>query len=58
MPRAYKGRKNSKVEIKSWRSQKCFRATANAGFKKCYGVKRRHQMTCKTTKMKRHARAC
>jgi large subunit ribosomal protein L35 len=54
MPRAYKGCKT--VKLKSNRgAAKRFRATGS-GFK-CYGVKRRHQMTCKTTKMKRHARA-
>jgi large subunit ribosomal protein L35 len=54
MPRAYKGKKT--VKLKSNRgAAKRFRKTAG-GFK-CNGAKRRHQMTCKTTKMKRHARA-
>ena len=54
MPRAYKGAKV--VKLKSNRgASKRFRATANGGFK-CTSAKRRHQMTCKTTKMKRHAR--
>lgn len=54
MPRAYKGKKI--VKLKSNRgAAKRFRPKGK-GFK-CAGVKRRHQMTCKTTKMKRHARA-
>ncbi len=54
MPKAYKGK--NKVKLKSNRgAAKRFRATGN-GFK-CQSAKRRHQMTCKTTKMKRHARA-
>jgi len=53
MPRAYKGKKT--VKLKSNRgAAKRFRATAK-GFK-CKSAKRRHQMTCKTTKMKRQAR--
>lgn len=35
---------------------KRFRATANGGFK-ARSAKRRHMMHCKTTKLKRHARA-
>lgn len=35
---------------------KRFRATGNGGFK-CASAKRRHMMTCKSTKVKRHARA-
>ena len=55
MPRAYKGKKT--VKLKSNRgAAKRFRATGSGGFK-CSAAKRRHQMTCKTTKMKRHARA-
>lgn len=55
MPRAYKGAKT--VKLKSNRgAAKRFRAAGKGGFK-CNGAKRRHQMTCKTTKMKRHARA-
>lgn len=55
MPRAYKGAKT--VKLKSNRgAAKRFRAAGKGGFK-CSGAKRRHQMTCKTTKMKRHARA-
>lgn len=54
MPRAYKGQKT--VKLKSNRgAAKRFRAAGKGGFK-CTGAKRRHQMTCKTTKMKRHAR--
>jgi large subunit ribosomal protein L35 len=59
MPRAYKGKKT--VKLKSNRgAAKRFRAAGKkaSGKKrfKCFGAKRRHQMTCKTTKMKRHAR--
>lgn len=55
MPRAYKGAKT--VKLKSNRGAgKRFRATGKGGFK-CSAAKRRHQMSCKTTKMKRHARA-
>lgn len=55
MPRAYRGAKT--VKLKSNRgAAKRFRAAGKGGFK-CNGAKRRHQMTCKTTKMKRHARA-
>lgn len=54
MPRAYKGAK--KVKLKSNRgAAKRFRAAGKKGFK-CTSAKRRHQMTCKSTKMKRHAR--
>jgi large subunit ribosomal protein L35 len=35
---------------------KRFRATGNGGFK-CASAKRRHMMTCKSTKVKRQARA-
>lgn len=53
MPRAYRGQKT--VKLKSNRgAAKRFRKTAN-GFKS-YSAKRRHQMTCKTQKMKRQAR--
>jgi len=55
MPRAYKGAKVKKLKSNSGASKR-FRATANGGFK-CASAKRRHQLTCKTTKMKRHARA-
>ena len=45
------------VKLKSNRgAAKRFRATGKGGYK-CQSAKRRHQMTCKTTKMKRHARA-
>ena len=55
MPRANKGAKI--VKLKSNRgAAKRFRAAGKGGFK-CASAKRRHQMTCKTTKMKRHARA-
>ncbi len=54
MPRAYKGAKTKKLKSNSGAGKR-FRATAG-GFK-CAGVKRRHQLSCKTTKMKRHARA-
>lgn len=54
MPRAYKGAKTKKLKSNRGAAKR-FRATAT-GFK-CAGAKRRHQMTCKTTKMKRHARA-
>jgi large subunit ribosomal protein L35 len=55
MPRAYKGKKT--VKLKTNRAAaKRFRAVSKGKFK-CSGAKRRHQMTCKTTKMKRHARA-
>ena len=54
MPRAYKGKKVVKLKSNSGAGKR-FRKTAG-GFK-CSGAKRRHQMTCKTTKMKRHARA-
>lgn len=54
MPRAYKGKKT--VKLKSNRgAAKRFRKTGSGGFK-CTSAKRRHQMTCKTTKMKRQAR--
>lgn len=35
---------------------KRFRAIGKGGFK-CTSAKRRHMMTCKSTKVKRHARA-
>jgi large subunit ribosomal protein L35 len=55
MPRAYKGKKT--VKLKSNRgAAKRFRAAGKGGFK-CYSAKRRHQMTCKTMQMKRHARS-
>lgn len=54
MPRANRGKKITKLKSNRGAAKR-FRATKN-GFK-CSGVKRRHQMTCKTTKMKRHARA-
>lgn len=55
MPRAYRGKKV--VKLKSNRgAAKRFRATGKGGFK-CTSAKRRHQMTCKSTKMKRHARS-
>ena len=55
MPRAYKGAKT--VKLKSNRgAAKRFRKTGSGGYK-ATKAKRRHQMTCKTTKMKRHARA-
>jgi large subunit ribosomal protein L35 len=55
MPRAYKGKKV--VKLKSNRgAAKRFRATGKGGFK-CTSAKRRHQMTCKSTKVKRHARS-
>ena len=53
MPRAYRGGKTTKLKSNRGAAKR-FRATAN-GFK-CKGAKRRHQMTCKTTKMKRQAR--
>ena len=60
MPRAYRGAKIKKLKSNSGASKR-FRRTGNAtkgksGFK-CTSAKRRHQMSCKTTKMKRHARA-
>ena len=55
MPKAYRGK--NRVKLKSNRgAAKRFRAVAKGKFK-CNGAKRRHQMTCKTTQMKRHARA-
>jgi large subunit ribosomal protein L35 len=58
MPRAYKGKKTRKLKSNRGAAKR-FRATGSAkkiGFKST-GAKRRHQMSCKTTKMKRHARA-
>jgi large subunit ribosomal protein L35 len=54
MPRAYKGAKTTKLKSKRGAAKR-FRATGSGGFK-CSAAKRRHQMTCKTTKMKRQAR--
>lgn len=54
MPRANKGAKIKKLKSNSGAAKR-FRKTAN-GFK-CASAKHRHQMTCKTTKSKRHARA-
>jgi len=54
MPRAYKGKKTVKLKTNRGAAKR-FRATANGGFK-CKSAKRRHQMTCKTSKMKRQAR--
>jgi large subunit ribosomal protein L35 len=54
MPRARRGAKITKLKSNSGAAKR-FRKTGG-GFK-CNGAKRRHQMTCKTTKMKRHARA-
>jgi large subunit ribosomal protein L35 len=54
MPRAYKGAKTKKLKSNSGASKR-FRKTGSGGYK-CGSAKRRHQMTCKTTKMKRHAR--
>lgn len=61
MPRAYRGAKIKKLKSNSGAAKR-FRAAGKnksgkgTGFK-CAGAKRRHQMTCKTTKMKRHARS-
>jgi large subunit ribosomal protein L35 len=54
MPRAYRGMKTTKLKSKRGASKR-FRKTGD-GYK-CTSAKRRHQMSCKTTKMKRHARA-
>jgi large subunit ribosomal protein L35 len=53
MPRAYRGAKTKKLKSNRGAAKR-FRATAS-GFK-CKSAKRRHQMTCKTMKMKRQAR--
>ena len=55
MPRANKGAKIKKLKSNRGAAKR-FRATANGGFK-CASAKHRHQMTCKTTKVKRHNRA-
>lgn len=55
MPRAYKGAKTTKLKSNRGAGKR-FRAAGKGGFK-CTSAKRRHQMSCKTTKMKRHARA-
>lgn len=55
MPRAYKGKKTTKLKSNRGAAKR-FRPKGKGGFK-CQSAKRRHQMTCKTTKMKRHARA-
>lgn len=53
MPRAYRGAKTVKLKSKRGAAKR-FRP-AGKSFK-CTSAKRRHQLTCKTTKMKRHAR--
>jgi large subunit ribosomal protein L35 len=53
MPRAYKGKKITKLKSNRGAAKR-FRPKGK-GFK-CQSAKRRHQMTCKTAKMKRHAR--
>ena len=55
MPRANRGAKITKLKSNRGAAKR-FRAAGKDGFK-CYGAKRRHQMTCKSTKMKRHARS-
>lgn len=55
MPRANRGAKIRKLKSNSGASKR-FKRTGKKGFK-CYSAKRRHQMSCKTSKMKRHARA-
>jgi large subunit ribosomal protein L35 len=60
MPRAYRGGKIKKLKSNSGAAKR-FRRTGSAkkgkiGFK-ATSAKRRHQMTCKTQKMKRHARS-
>jgi large subunit ribosomal protein L35 len=55
MPRANRGAKITKLKSNRGAAKR-FRPAGKDGFK-CYGAKRRHQMTCKTTKAKRHARA-
>lgn len=59
MPRAYRGAKTKKLKSNSGAAKR-FRRTGSAkkgkvGFK-CRSANARHQMTCKTTKLKRHAR--
>ncbi len=54
MPRAYRGAKTTKLKSKRSASKR-FRAAGKEGFK-CGAAKRRHQLTCKTVKMKRHSR--
>lgn len=55
MPRAYKGQKVKKLKSNRGAAKR-FSATGSGKFK-CTSAKRRHQMTCKSTKVKRHARA-
>lgn len=55
MPRANRGAKITKLKSNRGAAKR-FRAAGKKGFK-CTSAKRRHQMTCKTVKMKRHARA-
>lgn len=54
MPRAYRGLKTVKLKSKRGAAKR-FRPAGKAGFK-CISAKRRHQMSCKSTKLKRHAR--
>lgn len=55
MPRACRGAKIKKLKSNRGAAKR-FRAAGKGGFK-CASAKRRHQMTCKSTQMKRHARA-
>lgn len=60
MPRACRGAKITKLKSNRGAAKRFRAAGKSASGKtrfKCTSAKRRHQMTCKTTQMKRHARA-